>query len=113
MTYNGRRFTDAQIRRANLDGTGADASFIPEPVDLAAGFGPPRGVAVDDLTDTELEGRASAVRTQRQSGKRIVVKVKVKAKEGLTATATGRIKVNPTYKLRPNKVSSTRARPRR
>ena len=92
------------IGRANLDGTGADASFIPAPVDSAAGFGPPRGVAVDDLTDTELEGRASAVRTQGQRGKGIVVKVKVKAKERLTATATGRIKVNPTYKLKSKTV---------
>ena len=43
--------------------------------------------AVDALTDTKLAGRASAAKTQKQQGKKIVVKVKVKAKEPLTAKA--------------------------
>ena len=42
---------------------------------------------------------------RRQSGNRIVVRVKLRAKEQLTAKATGEIKVNPTYKLKSKKVS--------
>jgi hypothetical protein len=83
------------IGRANLDGTGAVGFFISP----AGG-----GLAVDGLTDTELAGNASAARTQRQTGKRIVVRVRVKAKERLTAKATGKVKVNPTYKLKPKTV---------
>ena len=40
---------------------------------------------------------------RRQSGNRIVVRVKLRAKEQLTAKATGEIKVNPTYKLKSKK----------
>ena len=90
----------AAIGRADLDGTNADLDFIPvarAPVSVG-------GVAVDGLADTDLAGTASAPRTQRQSGKKIVVRVKVKAKERLTAKASGKIKVNPTYKLRPKKL---------
>jgi hypothetical protein len=61
-------------------------------------------VAVDGLTDERLAGRARAIKTQKQRGKRVVVKVRVKAKERLSAKASGKIKVNPTYKLRPKKV---------
>ena len=82
------------IGRGNLDGTGVDSSFIEVPCGAT--------VAVDSLTDTKLAGKASAVRTQRQTGKKIVVKVNVKARERLTAKASGEIKVNPTYKVRPN-----------
>jgi hypothetical protein len=84
------------IARANLDGTDVDSSFIEVPCHST--------VAVDSLTDTKLTGKASARKTQRQTGKRIVVKAKVKAKERLTAKASGKVKVNPTYKLRPTKV---------
>ena len=89
------------IGRADLDGTNADLDFIPVRAGLLQH---PGGLAVDGLADTDLAGTASAARTQRQSGKRIVVRVKVKAKEQLTAKASGKIKVNPTYKLRPKKV---------
>ena len=92
------------VGRANLDGSGAATYFIPEPVYPALGSGPPQGVSVDALTDTKAEGKASAARTQGQTGKRIVVKLKVRAKERLDAKATGKIKVNPTYKLKPKKV---------
>jgi hypothetical protein len=51
--------------------------------------------------DTKLEGSASAKGKQKQKGKKIVVKVKVKAEEDLEAKATGKVKVNPTYKLKP------------
>jgi hypothetical protein len=88
------------IRRANLDGSGL-AYFILPGGDKDFD---PGSLAVDALTNTKAEGRASAARTQRQGAKRIVVKVKVKAEEELTAKATGKIKVNPTYKLRPRKV---------
>ena len=53
--------------------------------------------------DAEVAGKASAAKTQKQHGKKIVVKVKVKAKEPLTAKARGKIKINPTYKLKPKK----------
>ena len=62
------------------------------------------GLAVDDLTDAMLRGKATAKRTQKQQDKKIRVAVKIKAKERLTAKATGKIKVNPTYKLGPKKV---------
>ena len=53
--------------------------------------------------DAEVAGKASAAKTQKQHGKKIVVKVKVKAKEQLTAEASGEIKVNPAYRLKPTK----------
>ena len=89
---------DAQtIGRANLDGSGIDRSFI-------SGAGAVDDLVVDALTvDTVASGRVSAAQTQRQHGKKIVVKVKVKAKEQLTAKASGKVKVNPTYKLKPKK----------
>ena len=55
-------------------------------------------------TPSSLAGKATAKRTQGQDGKKIVVKVKVRAKERLTAKASGKIKVNPTYKLKPKTV---------
>lgn len=57
--------------------------------------------------DTTLMGKAKASKTQEQHGRRIVVRVKVKAKEKLTAEARGKIKLNPTYKLKPKKVELT------
>ena len=87
----------AEILRANLDGTDLEA-VIPDSEQ------PGDGLAVDGRTDRVLAGKASAARTQRQDGKGIVVRVKVKAKETLTAKAAGKIRVDPTYKLRPRKV---------
>ena len=86
----------SSIRRANLDGTGAE-HYIP--------LGPSHtGLAVDGLTDTDLAGTASAARTQKQRRKRIRVEVVVEAKEPLTVEASGKIKVNPAYKLKPTTV---------
>ena len=82
------------IGRAKLDGTDVKRAFI----DRIWGAG---AIAVDGLGPP---GKATAKPTQRQKGKKIVVKVKVKARERLTAKASGEIKVNPTYKLRPKKV---------
>ena len=87
--YNGNK-----IGRAKLDGTDVKRSFI----DRIWGCS---GLAVDSLGPP---GKATAKPTQSQKGKKIVVKVKVKARERLTAKASGEIKVNPTYKLRPKKV---------
>jgi hypothetical protein len=98
------------IVRANLDGTGVDPTFIPPSGD--SDF-QPGVVALDALTVTKAEGRASAVRTQRQTGKKIVVRVRVKAKEELTARAKGKVKVNPAYKLRPEAVEVARGDARR
>ena len=57
--------------------------------------------------DAEVAGKASAAKTQKQHGKKIVVKVKVKANEKLTAKASGKVKVNPTYKLKPKTAQVT------
>ena len=82
------------ISRAKLDGTDVQRAFI----DRIRGD---LGLAVDGLPPP---GKATAKPTQRQKGKKIVLKVKVKTRERLTAKASGEIKVNPTYKLRPKKV---------
>ncbi len=47
-----------------------------------------------------VNGTATAKRTQRQKGKRILVRVKVKAREDLEAKVSGKIRVNATYKLK-------------
>ena len=59
---------------------------------------------MNTLPDDQLAGKATAATTQGQSGKKVLVKAKVKAKERLTAKASGKVKINPTYKLRPKKV---------
>jgi hypothetical protein len=84
---------DPGIFRANRDGTGATP--------LAYGA---QVQAIDGLTDTVLAGTASAAKTQKQRGKRVRVKVVVETKEPLTVEASGKIKVNPTYKLKPKTV---------
>ncbi len=96
------------IGRADLDGSNLDQHFI-----TPANGADTSSVAVDALSDPRAEGRARAARTQRQTGRRIVVKVKVQAKEELIAKATGKIKVNATYKLRPMKVDLTRGETKR
>jgi hypothetical protein len=84
----------SSIGRANLDGTHAEERFITGIAGL------PTGVAVSP----KLAGKATAPRTQGQRGKEIVVRVKLRATEQLTAKASGKVKVNPTYKLRPKQV---------
>jgi virginiamycin B lyase len=91
----------AGIGRANLDGTGIDLDFIDPSFGTREGFS--TGVAVDALTDTKLAGKAIAAKTQRQHGNAIVVEVKVKADERLIARASGKIEVNPSYRLKPKK----------
>jgi hypothetical protein len=91
------------IGRANLDGTGVTQFFPAE--NAPSG---PSGLAVDALIDTELAGSARAKKTQKQHGNAIVVKVKVSADERLTAElGRGKIKVNPSYKLKPKQVELT------
>ena len=90
-------FYGRSIGRANLNGTHVDDRFI-------RGADGPVGVAVNTLPDTKLAGKATAATTQGQSGTKIVVRVKLKAKEQLTVKASGMVKVDPTYKLRPKKV---------
>ncbi len=82
------------IGRANVDGTGVNERFI-------SGLGYPYAIAVNAL---QPPGEVTAKRTQRQKGERIRIQVRVKAKERLTAKAGGKIKVNPTYKLKPKSV---------
>ena len=79
---------------ANVDGTGVNERFI-------SGLGYPYAIAVNAL---QPPGEVTAKRTQRQKGERIRIQVRVKAKERLTAKAGGKIKVNPTYKLKPKSV---------
>jgi subtilisin family serine protease len=51
--------------------------------------------------DTTVDGKASAAKTQKQKGRKIVVKVKVKAGEDLDATASGKVTVKKkSYKLK-------------
>lgn len=94
------------IFRAGLDGAAVDA-FVPSLLPS------PEGVAVDgghiywthdapSSCDDWIAASASAKKAQRQVGKRVILRVKVTAEEQLTATATGKIKINPTYKLKPN-----------
>lgn len=84
------------IGRADLNGAEVDQSFITLPENAA-----PNTIAVDALSDTILRGKACAAPRQRQQGSKISVRVKVTARERLTAEASGEIEVNPTYKLRP------------
>ena len=86
-------YYEGTIGRANLDGTDVDFQFLS--VDY------PVDVAVNALRPV---GKVTADRTQRQKGNKIRVKVRVKAKDRLTVKASGKIKVNPTYKLRPKRV---------
>ena len=91
-------FTAAWISRAHLDGS-FDLGFR---VDThPPGIPGANGVAVDSLTDTQLFGSAGAAKIQKQHGNAIVVEVEVSAGERLTATARGKVKVNPRYKLKP------------
>ena len=99
---SGRYTFVGSIGRANLDGTGMDQEFLGGP---SEGWLPRGGLAVDDLTDTGLAGKASAKRTQKQRGKKVRIAVKIKAKERLRAKITGKIKVNPTYKLKSKSVN--------
>ena len=84
---------DPHIRRASRDGTGATLLTYGAQVQ-----------AIDGLTDTELAGTASAAKTQKQLGKRVHLKLVVETKEPLTVEASGKIKLNPTYKLKPKTV---------
>jgi hypothetical protein len=93
------------IGRANLDGTGVNREFI-SATEIST-FGTGLGLTVDALTDTQLAGKARAAKAQKQSGNAIVVKVKVKAGERLTAKASGKIKLNPTSRLKPKKIELT------
>ncbi|MGA7436449.1 MAG: hypothetical protein WBW44_12650, partial [Solirubrobacterales bacterium] len=47
-----------------------------------------------------VDGSATAKRTQRQKGRKIVIRVRVKARENLEAEISGRIKANRTYRLK-------------
>ena len=52
--------------------------------------------------DTALEGSATAKKTQKQKGKRVVVNAKVTAGESLDAKASGKVKLGKkSYKLKP------------
>ena len=82
-------------------------------------FKHPRGIAFDSednlyvadswpprilkfaYVDRELAGSATAKGMQIKKGGDIRVRVKITAQEAISAEASGRIKVNPTYKLKP------------
>ncbi len=86
------------IGRADLDGTNVDENFI---TGVSAD-----ALAVDGLTikDTTVAAAAKARRVQRQTGHKIQVKLKIKAKEALSAQVTGKILLNPSYRLKPKTV---------
>ena len=86
-----------RIGRANLDGTNVDRPLHHRERRAA-------GVAVDAPPDTKLAGKATARADpgpKRQGDRR---RVKVKAKERAHREGHGKIKINPTYKLKPKKV---------
>ena len=105
-TQYGSRYTPTgSILRANLDGTGVEPTFIAPLGDESIS---PSAIAVDAPTVTKAEGKASAPKTQKQAGKTILVKVRIEGKERLTAKARGQIRVNTTYKLKPQTVDVAR-----
>lgn len=96
------RFADA-VARANLDGSAVSGT----PLDflfIADASATAHAVAVDGLLDTAVAAKARASRVQKQRGKCVRVKVKVKANEPLAAEASGKIEVNPSYALRSKRV---------
>ena len=95
------------IGRANLDGTGIVGGFPDDTALINAHYANGTGLAVDSLVDTTLAGSATATKAQKQHGNAIVVRVKVSADERLTAKTSGKIKVNPTYKLKPKQLELT------
>ena len=59
--------------------------------------------------DTSVDGSATAWKTQRQRGKRVVVRVKVSAGQDLAAKARGKIKLKKkAHKLKPKKRKDAR-----
>lgn len=92
---------DDTIGRAELDGSAVDQAFVA----WAPSF--PGGIAVDgrgpqSAVDRHVRGSASAKQTQKQNGKKIVVKARVRTKEDLDAKVTGKVEVRRrSYKLKP------------
>jgi hypothetical protein len=99
---DGPGWTNGRIGRADLDGTNVDQDLVSLQRDI------PWDLAIDAFTANRVAGEARAARTQRQRGTRIIVKVRVRAKERLTAKATGKIKVNPTFKVKSKTVKLAR-----
>ena len=96
--YDGNPLGDkfaGRIGRANLDGTNVDQALI------SLGDEAPQYLALDRRRDTKVVGGATATKTQSQAGKRIVVRIEVKVQETVTARASGKIEIAPTYKLMP------------
>jgi hypothetical protein len=84
------------IGRAGTDGS-VDPSFIDN-----ASIQAPSQLLVDGRTDPRVRGSASARKTQRQGGKRVVVEVLVKAGEKLEASGRGRLRAaGRRYRLQP------------
>ena len=103
-TASGYAGTALPILRANLDGTAIEH--------LVPGAGDATNLAVDDshIYWTHYDGGVSghAFSAKRQTGKLGAVRVKVTAGERLKARAGGKLKLNPTYKLRPKTVELAR-----
>ena len=93
---NGQAFMADSIH-ANDAGHAAIAEAFCEVMNVSCVMPPPP----PPPPDTTLKGTATASGTQRQYGRRIVVRVKVRASEALTAKARGTIKLDRTYELRP------------
>ena len=84
------------IGRANLDGTGVDQAFST----IGSGWSS-TDLAVDGLSP-QVAGKVKA--NPNQIVKVVLVKLKVAATERLTAKASGAIKFNPTFELKPRTV---------
>jgi hypothetical protein len=85
-------FLRGRIARADLDGTHVEDAFI------STGSKTPFGLAVDTVGPP---GSASAKRKQPQKGVRIRISVEVAAGKDLEYRATGRIRADRAYRLKP------------
>jgi sugar lactone lactonase YvrE len=80
---------------------GAPSGLATDSEDNVYALDPDRNRVWKFADDTELQGSASAKASQIKRGGDIRVRVRVAAQEQLTAEAGGRIKLNPTFKLKP------------
>ena len=80
---------------------GAPSGLATDSVSNVYVLNPHRNRVLKFADDTVLAGSASAKAAQIKKGGDIRVRVRVTAEEALTAEASGRIKVNPSYKLKP------------
>jgi lysophospholipase L1-like esterase len=97
---SGQAFMADRVHPNDAGHAAIAAAFCAVDPPLACTLEPPPPPPPPLPPDTTLMGKAKASKTQEQYGRQIVVRVRVKAAERLTAEARGKIKLNPTYKLK-------------